>query len=63
MLGNLFDVSSSSSKNGQSNKSNVSKQVGIISIRAESFLQCSVFAKCHDLVASFSVNNYRNFCH
>lgn len=44
MLGNLFDVSNSSSKDGQSLKSGVSKQVRIIRIRAES-KSCSIVAK------------------
>ena len=44
MLGNLFDVSNSSSKDGQSLKSGVSKQVQAICIRAKSNL-CSTVAK------------------
>ena len=47
MLGNLFDVSNSSAKDGQSLKSGVSKQVRTTCIRAKSNL-CSTVAKyCH----------------
>jgi hypothetical protein len=47
MLGNLFDVSNSSSKDGQSLKSGVSKQVRTICIRPKSNLCIKLAKSCH----------------